>query len=79
MKKAETFNTTISNIRKTQVSLFIDNDILQEIRKRADAAGLGSQTMVNEALRKFLGKPGRVAMSGFRGAAARSSRDELRS
>ena len=33
---------------------------------RADAAGLGSQTMMNEALRKFLGKPYRVAANGLR-------------
>ena len=66
VKKAQSYSTTIPNIRKTQISIFIDNDVLQEIHKRADAAGLGSQTMMNEALRKFLGKPYRVAANGFR-------------
>jgi hypothetical protein len=30
--------------------------VLEEFRKRADEAGRGYQTMMNEALRQFLGK-----------------------
>ena len=66
MKRGHGVSANSPNIRKTQISVFIDNDLLQEIHRRADAAGLGSQTMMNEVLRRFLGKPGRVSQHGFR-------------
>lgn len=39
---------------KTRISIFIDNSVLDEFRARADKAGTGYQTMMNEALRKYL-------------------------
>src|SRR4051794_37012095 len=39
---------------KTRISIFIDNAILDEFRARAEKAGTGYQTMINEALRKHL-------------------------
>ena len=39
---------------KTRISIFIDNAILDEFRARAEKAGTGYQTMMNEALRKYL-------------------------
>ena len=33
---------------------YIDNRVLQAFRERADAAGRGYQTMINEALREHL-------------------------
>ncbi len=41
---------------KTRISIYIDNDVLQEFRHRADESGGGYQTMMNEALREYLGK-----------------------
>jgi len=41
---------------KTRINIYIDNDVLEEFRKRADEAGRGYQTMMNEALRQYLGK-----------------------
>lgn len=41
---------------KTRINMYIDNDVLEEFRKRADEAGRGYQTMMNEALRQYLGK-----------------------
>ena len=41
---------------KTRITIYIDDDVLEEFRQRADAAGSGYQTMVNEALRKYIGK-----------------------
>jgi len=32
----------------------IDNDILEEFRARAENAGYGYQTMINQALREYL-------------------------
>ncbi len=39
---------------KTRISIFIDNSVLDEFRARADRAGTGYQTMMNDALRKYL-------------------------
>ena len=39
---------------KTRISIFIDNSVLEAFRARADKAGTGYQTMMNEALRKYL-------------------------
>ena len=39
---------------KTRISIFIDNAILDEFRARAEKAGIGYQTRMNEALRKYL-------------------------
>jgi hypothetical protein len=39
---------------KTRISIFIDNSVLDEFRARAEKAGTGYQTMMNEALRNYL-------------------------
>ena len=39
---------------KTRISIFIDNAILAEFRARAERAGTGYQTMMNEALRAYI-------------------------
>jgi hypothetical protein len=39
---------------KTRISIFIDNAVLDAFRERAEQAGTGYQTMMNEALRKYL-------------------------
>ncbi len=39
---------------KTRISIFIDNAVLDEFRARADKAGTGYQTMMNDALRNYL-------------------------
>lgn len=41
---------------KTRITILIDNDILEEFRERADSLGRGYQTIINEALRDYLGK-----------------------
>ena len=41
---------------KTRITIFLDTDILEEFRERADAAGRGYQTMINDALRECIGK-----------------------
>jgi hypothetical protein len=43
---------------KTRISIFIDNSILSEFRARAEKAGTGYQTMMNEALRAYLSREG---------------------
>jgi hypothetical protein len=39
---------------KTRISIFIDNAVLDASRTRAEKAGTGYQTMMNEALRRYL-------------------------
>lgn len=39
---------------KTRISIFIDNAVLDEFRARAERAGSGYQTMMNDALRAYL-------------------------
>lgn len=41
---------------KTRITIYLDNDLLEKFRDRADAAGRGYQTMINEALREYLGR-----------------------
>jgi len=43
---------------KTRISIFIDNAVLDEFRTRAEKAGTGYQTMMNEALRRYLSEAG---------------------
>ena len=39
---------------KSRISIFIDNAVLEEFRARAARAGTGYQTIMNEALRRYL-------------------------
>jgi hypothetical protein len=41
---------------KTRVSVHLDNELLERLRERADAAGRGFQAMISEALRDYLGR-----------------------
>jgi uncharacterized protein (DUF4415 family) len=49
----------ISQRGKTRITIFLDDDILEKLRERADNAGRGYQTMINEALRDYLSKSSR--------------------
>ncbi len=39
---------------KSRITIFIDDAVLAEFRARAERAGTGYQTMMNEALKNFL-------------------------
>lgn len=39
---------------KTRITIYIDDAILDEFRARAEKAGTGYQTMMNDALRNYL-------------------------
>jgi BrnA antitoxin of type II toxin-antitoxin system len=39
---------------KSRITIYLDNAILDEFRARAERAGTGYQTLVNEALKTFL-------------------------
>lgn len=40
---------------KTRITIFLDDDVLQLFRERAEETGRGYQTMINDALREHLG------------------------
>ncbi len=46
----------IAQTGKTRITIYLDDDVLEEFRERADSTGRGYQTMINEALRGHLGK-----------------------
>jgi uncharacterized protein (DUF4415 family) len=61
MKKAYDFRkgrrgAVIPQRGKTRITVYVDTDVLEELRKMADAAGRGYQTLMNELLREHLGK-----------------------
>jgi len=39
---------------KTRITIYIDDAVLEEFRARAEAAGTGYQTMINDALKAYL-------------------------
>ena len=41
---------------KTRITIYLDTDIIEEFRMRADQTGYGYQTMINRALREYLSK-----------------------
>ena len=54
--KAGKRGPVVSRKGKTRITIYLDADLLEEFRNRADAAGYGYQTMINEALRQHLEK-----------------------
>jgi uncharacterized protein (DUF4415 family) len=41
---------------KTRITMYLDDATLEEFRIRADSAGKGYQTLINDALREYLSK-----------------------
>lgn len=39
---------------KTRITIYLDDSILDEFRSRAEQAGTGYQTLINEALNEYL-------------------------
>lgn len=41
---------------KTRITIYLDDEVIEEFRERADETGSGYQTMINDALRQYLSK-----------------------
>ncbi len=41
---------------KTRITIYIDNDVIEAFRNRAEQSGRGYQTMINQVLREYLNK-----------------------
>ena len=39
---------------KTRITIYVDNDVLETFRRRAENSGTGYQTIMNQALRDYL-------------------------
>jgi len=46
----------ISSKGKTRITIYVDNEIIEEFRSRAEEAGTGYQTIMNNALTEYLNK-----------------------
>lgn len=46
----------ISSKGKTRITIYVDNEIIEEFRSRAEEAGTGYQTIMNNALKEYLNK-----------------------
>ena len=46
----------VSQVGKTRITIYLDDDVIEAFRERADGAGRGYQTMINETLREYLGR-----------------------
>ena len=44
----------LSSKGKTRITIYLDDSILEEFRARAEEAGTGYQTLINEALKEYL-------------------------
>ena len=44
----------LPNRGKTRITIYLDDTVIQEFRARAEEAGLGYQTLINQALREYL-------------------------
>ncbi len=41
---------------KSRITIYIDDDVLEEFRRSGDDTGKGYQTLINDALKKYLEK-----------------------
>ena len=65
----------IASSGKTQITLFLDDDILEAFRAQAEAQGCGYQSLINAALRNAL-HPGQAPVTEE--ALRKIIREELR-
>jgi uncharacterized protein (DUF4415 family) len=59
MKKEYDFSNgkrgpVIKSSTKTRITIYLDDDIIEACRKKADKRGIGYQTLINQALRQHI-------------------------
>lgn len=42
---------------KTRITLYLDDDILANLREQAETQGMGYQTLINEVLKQYIQSP----------------------
>ena len=48
--------TVVPQPGKTRITIYLDASVIEEFRVRAEYAGKGYQTMINDALKEYLAK-----------------------
>jgi uncharacterized protein (DUF4415 family) len=61
MKKAYDFSkgrrgAVVAAAGKTRITIYLGDEIVHEFKKQAERTGKGYQTLINEALKAYLGK-----------------------
>lgn len=46
----------IPSTGKTRITIYLDDSVLEEFRSRAEEAGTGYQTLINDALKEYIGQ-----------------------
>ena len=64
MKKEYDFSqgkrgAVIKSRGKTRITIHLDDDVIEAFRVKAEKAGSGYQTLINEALRQYLSNTGK--------------------
>ena len=64
MKKEYDFSrgkrgAVIKSRGKTRITIHLDDDVIEAFRVKAEKAGSGYQTLINEALRQYLSSTGK--------------------
>ena len=44
----------VSQSGKTRITIYLDSDVVDSFRSKADSVGMGYQTLINQALREYL-------------------------
>lgn len=44
---------------KTRITIYLDDDIVQEFKRQAEKTGKGYQTLINEVLKSYLARKGK--------------------
>ncbi|WP_375328455.1 BrnA antitoxin family protein [Microcystis sp. BLCC-F210] len=47
----------ISSTGKTRITIYLDDEILAYFREQTETAGMGYQTLINEALKQYIQSP----------------------
>jgi uncharacterized protein (DUF4415 family) len=42
---------------KTRITMYLDDEVLDELRERAEMAGVGYQTLIDEVLKQYIQSP----------------------
>lgn len=46
----------IPRLGNTRITIYVDNDVLERFRERAEGSGSGYQNVMNQALREYLAR-----------------------
>lgn len=58
--------SVISPKHKIRVTMYLDDNVIKQFRKRAEEVGLGYQTLINSALKEYLSKNKIVTLNTVR-------------